>query len=70
MFDVSLNCGLGLGGGRVGETAGALIKLSQLCFFSGCLGGGWNWMCVSRVLATLSSGIGFLGTFNAMWDVG
>lgn len=44
---------LDLRGGRVVETAGAFIKLFQLCFFSEH--GGWrqNWMCVSRVPAAL-----------------
>lgn len=55
------------------ETAGAFIKLSQLRFFSECLGvGGDRGIgCVLAESQQLScSGIGFSGTLNTMWDVG
>lgn len=56
------------------ETAGAFIKLSQLLFFSECLGVGVGGTGIGCVLAEsqqlLCSGFEFSGTLNAMWDVG
>lgn len=57
------------------ETAGAFIKLSQLRFFSECLGvGGWRIGGIGCMLAEPQqlpcSGIGFSGTLNTMWDAG